>query len=47
MMRQKSAYHASDFSEPHAAAAMGNISINLPKFWENDVSLWFLMVLET
>ena len=44
MMNQKSAYHASDFSEPHAAAAMGNITNNPSKFWENDVRLWFLMV---
>ena len=35
---------APDFSKPHAAAAMNNITINLPKFWENDVKLWFLMV---
>ena len=43
-MSQKSVYHASNFSEPHAAAAMGHIIINFAKFWENDVSLWFLMV---
>ena len=35
---------APTFSEPHLAVAMGHITINLPKFWENDVSLWFLMV---
>ena len=35
---------ALDFSEPHPTAAMSNTTINLPKFWENDVSLWFLMV---
>ena len=35
---------ASNFSEPYPAVAMGHITINLPKFWENDVSLWFLMV---
>ena len=35
---------APDFSEPHPTAAVGNTSINLPKFWENDVSLWFHMV---
>ena len=39
MMSQKS-----DFCEPHPAVAMCHITINLPKFWENDVSLWFLMV---
>ena len=41
-MIQMSAHHAYDFSEPHAA--MGNIIINLPEFWENNVSLWFLMM---
>ena len=41
---QKSAYHVSDFSELHAAAVIGNITLNLPKFWENDISLWFLVV---
>ena len=35
---------APDFSEPHSAVAMGHIIINLRKFWENDVRLWFLMV---
>ena len=35
---------ASDFSEPHPTVAMGNTTTNLPKFWKNDVSLWFLMV---
>ena len=35
---------APDFSEPHPTAAMGNTTINLSKFWENDVSLWLLMV---
>ena len=35
---------ASNFSEPYLTVAMGHITINLPKFWENDVSLWFLMV---
>ena len=35
---------APDFSEPHLAVAMGHFTINLRKFWENDVSLWFLMV---
>ena len=35
---------APDFSEPHPAVAMGHITINLPKFWENDVRLWFLMI---
>ena len=34
---------APNFFEPHPTAAMGNIIINLTKFWENDVSLWFLM----
>ena len=33
-----------DFSVPRSTAAMGNITINLPKFWENDVSLRFLML---
>ena len=35
---------ASNFSKPYPAVAMGHITINLPKFWKNDVSLWFLMV---
>ena len=35
---------APDFSDPHPAVAMSYITINLPKFWENDVSLWFLVV---
>ena len=30
---------APDFSEPHPTVAMGHITINLPKFWENDISL--------
>ena len=28
----------------HPAVAMGHITVNLPKFWENDDSLWFLVV---
>ena len=35
---------APDYSEPHPAVAMDHITINLSKFWKNDVSLWFLMV---
>ena len=35
---------APDFSELHPAAAMGNITINFPKLWINDVSVWFLVV---
>ena len=35
---------APDFSDPHPTAAMGNTTINLPMFCENDASLWFLMV---
>ena len=33
-----------DFSELHAAFVMRNIAMNLPKFWENDVRLWLVMV---
>ena len=35
---------ASNFSEPYPTVAMGHITNNLPRFWENDVSQWFLMV---
>ena len=35
---------APDFSESSAPTTMGNITINLSKFWENNVRLQFLMV---